>query len=65
MSFSSLLEKIASTREGSSYGANARLTKRLQAGVLKLKNGGESGTTSIQIYKGRTGDVPLSAADWG
>ena len=37
MSRSSLLEKIASIREGSSPGAKARPIKRLQAGVLELR----------------------------
>jgi len=36
MSRSFLLEKIPSIREGSSCRANARLTKRPQAEVLKL-----------------------------
>ena len=44
MSLSSLLEKIASTREGSSCRANARLIKRPQAGLLKSRNKKESGS---------------------
>ena len=60
MSLSSLLEKIASTREGSSYGANARLIKRLQAGVSKLRKGNESETANIQIQEDGARNVPLS-----
>jgi len=54
MSPSSLLEKIASIREGSSCGTNARLTKRLQAGMFKPKKK-ESGVISLSYKIGKGG----------
>ena len=61
MSFSSLLEKIASTREGSSCGANACLIRRLQAGVSKLRKGKRIWNDHHPNRRGGTGNVPLSA----
>jgi hypothetical protein len=65
MSPSPFLEKITSTREGSSCGANACLIKRLQAEVLRLRRGTNQGMASIpyKVGEGGAGDVPLSAID--
>ena len=48
-SSSFLLEKIASIRKGSSYMANARSIKRLQAEVLKLRKKDESRSNQCSL----------------
>ena len=61
MPSSSLLERMASIREGSSCGANSCLIKRPQAVTLKLGKRNR-GAVSI-LYKigmGRAYDIPLS-----
>ena len=61
---SSLLEKIASIKEGSSCGANACLITRLQTGVLRSKRMKNRGAISFRCKIGEHGDkdVPLSNA---
>ena len=64
MPSASLLEKMASIKEGSSCRVNARLTKRSQAAVLNLRKKKSQEAISIP-YNGEGGaeDVPLLGAE--
>ena len=63
MSSSSLLEKIASIREGSSYRANDRLIKRLQTEVLKLRKKDESKSNQYSSQDRRRWAIDVPPSD--